>query len=130
MKTFLTILAAVIISVAVTLLIQHYLAKPGVASQNFVKCGLDPNGHVVPDGKGGCIPPPPDGYVIDAPVPIPEGAVIEKYPLKSSVSAEENERVCPWKAPVSKACQNLYVLPKGVSCVGKPFNVCMGGEKP
>jgi hypothetical protein len=32
-----------------------------------VKCGLDAAGHIVPDGKGGCIPPPPDGYIIDAP---------------------------------------------------------------
>jgi hypothetical protein len=34
---------------------------------NSVKCGLDTNGHIVPDGKGGCIQPPPDGYIIDAP---------------------------------------------------------------
>jgi hypothetical protein len=32
-----------------------------------VKCGLDASGHIIPDGKGGCIPPPPDGYIIDAP---------------------------------------------------------------
>jgi preprotein translocase subunit SecG len=48
-KTFLTILTSVIISVAVTLLIQRREHKPdsasaGVASQNFVKCGLDANG--------------------------------------------------------------------------------------
>lgn len=30
-----------------------------------VKCGLDASGHIVPDGKGGCIPPPPDGYVLE-----------------------------------------------------------------
>lgn len=34
---------------------------------NSVKCGLDTNGHIVPDGRGGCILPPPDGYTIDAP---------------------------------------------------------------
>jgi uncharacterized membrane protein YsdA (DUF1294 family) len=32
---------------------------------NFVKCGVDADGHIFSDGKGGCIPPPPDGYVID-----------------------------------------------------------------
>jgi hypothetical protein len=32
-----------------------------------VYCGQDKNGHIVLDGKGGCIPPPPDGYIIDAP---------------------------------------------------------------
>jgi hypothetical protein len=26
-----------------------------------VYCGQDKNGHIVLDGKGGCIPPPPDG---------------------------------------------------------------------
>ena len=31
-----------------------------------VRCGLDANGHIVSDGKGGCIPPPPDGYIIGA----------------------------------------------------------------
>jgi hypothetical protein len=30
-----------------------------------VKCGLDAAGHIVPDGKGGCIQPPPDGYVLE-----------------------------------------------------------------
>jgi hypothetical protein len=65
MRTFLTIVAAVIISVAVTRLIQHYRHKP--TSKNFVKCGLDANGHIVPDGKGGCIPPPPSGYIVDVP---------------------------------------------------------------
>ena len=67
MKTFLTILTAVTISVAVTLLIQRHSAKSGVAGQNFVKCGLDTDGHIVPDGKGGCSPPPPDGYFYDKP---------------------------------------------------------------
>jgi len=33
---------------------------------NFVKCGVDAEGHIFPDGKGGCIPPPPDGFVMDA----------------------------------------------------------------
>ena len=32
---------------------------------NYVKCGVDADGHIFSDGKGGCIPPPPDGYVID-----------------------------------------------------------------
>jgi hypothetical protein len=133
LKTFLTILASVIVAVAVTLLIQRHERKPdsasnGVASQNFVRCGLDTNGHIVGDGKGGCIHPPPSGYIIE--VPIPEGAVIAKYPVKRAVSAEELERTCPWKAPVSEACQNLYALPNGVSCIGKPFNICIGGERP
>ena len=30
-------------------------------------CGVNEAGHIVPDGKGGCVPPPPDGYIIDAP---------------------------------------------------------------
>jgi hypothetical protein len=33
---------------------------------NFMKCGVDADGHIFPDGKGGCISPPPDGYVIDS----------------------------------------------------------------
>jgi uncharacterized membrane protein YsdA (DUF1294 family) len=32
---------------------------------NFVKCGVDADGHIFSDGRGGCIPPPPDGYIID-----------------------------------------------------------------
>jgi hypothetical protein len=74
MKTSLTILAAVILSVTVTLLIQRY-AKPASKApephydmkSNVVNCGLDVNGHIVPDGKGGCILPPPDGYFIEVP---------------------------------------------------------------
>ena len=78
MKTSLTILAAVIISVTITLLIQRH-AKPAskaapsepdydmLAKPNFVNCGLDKYGHIVPDGKGGCILPPPNGYFIDVP---------------------------------------------------------------
>jgi hypothetical protein len=75
MKTFLTILTAVIVAVAVTLLIERHERKPassmpgGIASQNSVQCGLDANGHIVPDGKGGCVSPPPDGYTIDVPKP-------------------------------------------------------------
>ena len=34
---------------------------------NSVRCGLDTNKHIVPDDKGGCVPPPPNGYIIDAP---------------------------------------------------------------
>lgn len=133
MKTFLTILTAVVIAVGVTQLIRYHERKPdsagnGGPGQNFVHCGLDSKGHIVPDGRGGCIPPPPTGYIID--VPIPEGAVIEKYPVKHAVPTEELERACPWKAPVSEAYQSLFILPSGVSCIGKPFNICMGGEKP
>jgi hypothetical protein len=42
---------------------------------NFVKCGIDVNGHISSDGKGGCIPPPPDGYVIDSE---PPGDIFDK----------------------------------------------------
>lgn len=93
MKTFLTILTAVVIAVGVTQLIRYHERKPdsagnGGPGQNFVHCGLDSKGHIVPDGRGGCIPPPPTGYIID--VPIPEGAVIEKYPVKHAVPTEES----------------------------------------
>jgi len=42
---------------------------------NFVKCGVDADGRIFPDGKGGCIPPPPNGYVMDAE---PQGDVFDK----------------------------------------------------
>jgi hypothetical protein len=115
------------------LLIHRYEHRPDpasgrAASRDSVQCGLDVGRHILPDGNGGCIPPPPDGgYIID--VPIPEGAVIEKYPVKRVLPAEELERTCPWKAPLSEARQNLFILPNRVSCVGKPFNICIGGEK-
>jgi hypothetical protein len=84
-KTFLTILAAVVIAVSVTLLIQRQEHKPAAPTPDYQKlaceagalnpecksnstqCGLDTNGHIVSDGKGGCILPPPSGYIIDAP---------------------------------------------------------------
>jgi hypothetical protein len=31
------------------------------ADEAPVYCGQDKNGQIVPDGKGGCVPPPPDG---------------------------------------------------------------------
>jgi hypothetical protein len=37
------------------------------ADETPMLCGLDAAGHIVPDGKGGCILPPPDGYTIDVP---------------------------------------------------------------
>jgi hypothetical protein len=42
---------------------------------NFVKCGVDGDGHIFPDGKGGCIPPPPDGFVMDRE---PQGDIFDK----------------------------------------------------
>lgn len=33
---------------------------------NSVTCALDTNGRVVLDDKGGCIPPPPAGFTVDA----------------------------------------------------------------
>jgi uncharacterized membrane protein YsdA (DUF1294 family) len=42
---------------------------------NFVKCGVDADGHIFSDGKGGCIPPPPDDYVIDSE---PQGDIFDK----------------------------------------------------
>jgi len=50
---------------------------------------------------------------------------ISKYPSSRSITAAEDEAICQWDAPVSKACQDLYVLPKGVSCIGKPYKTCM-----
>lgn len=89
MKTFPTILTAVVIAVSVSVVLTQVRkpvpAKPdyqklacqagaldpeckqasnGAASQNSVQCGLDKSGHIVPDGKGGCIPPPPDGSIV------------------------------------------------------------------
>ena len=90
MKTFLTILTAVAIAVVISVVLTQ-VRKPapgkrpdyqklaceagaldpeckhasnGAASQNSVQCGLDKSGHIVPDGKGGCIPPPPSGAVV------------------------------------------------------------------
>ncbi|MGD0180469.1 MAG: hypothetical protein ABR880_21250 [Candidatus Sulfotelmatobacter sp.] len=42
---------------------------------NFVKCGVDAEGHIFSDGNGGCIPPPPDGFVMDAE---PHGDIFDK----------------------------------------------------
>jgi hypothetical protein len=67
--------------------------------QNYVTCGLDGEGHIVPTAgnvNGGCTPPPPAGFTIDTtqgdifdhvaceqklmkqvPFKLPEGAVLE-----------------------------------------------------
>lgn len=42
---------------------------------NFVKCGVDADGHIFSDGRGGCIPPPPDGFIIDKE---PQGDIFDK----------------------------------------------------
>lgn len=39
----------------------------GARKVNSVTCALDTNGRVVLDDRGGCIPPPPTGFTVDAP---------------------------------------------------------------
>jgi hypothetical protein len=74
MKTLLTILAAMMLAVSIMLLIQrhdekHYRHACGTGAtgpecqSTSMQCGLDTDGHIVPDGKGGCIPPPPSGGI-------------------------------------------------------------------
>jgi hypothetical protein len=108
--------------------IAHCIAKstpagnPTAAAEIETACDHDPSKPLV---LGTPVPTQTDEYS----TPIPADAVIDKYPIARSVSVEESKRTCPWTEPVSEACQKLYTLPKGVSCVGKPFNVCMV-EKP
>lgn len=141
MKNLFTIVSAVIISVAVSLLIQRYQFKSDlggsiVGSPNVAKCGLDERGHIVPDDKGGCVPPSPTGDAIGDVIPArkfplfsgPEGLVAAKYPVSRGISSGEMEVACPWETPVSEACQRLFRLPSSVSCIGKPFKTCMVNE--
>lgn len=151
MKTFLTIFTAVLIAVGISTLLTRLhenkpkvdydklaceagaidpACKPASAVVNSVPCGLDTNEHIVPDGKGGCISPPPSGYILDVPQPAAsDGITFDKYPVKRATSVEELERVCPWNGLVTQACEDLFALPKNLSCVGKPFKTCIGGER-
>jgi hypothetical protein len=86
------------------------------ASDECVKDGLVWN-----ETKHGCTAP-------SKPAP-PAGFHLEKYPLARSANTSELDQLCPYNLPVSRACQDLYTLPAGESCVGKLFRVCMM-EKP
>lgn len=85
---------------------------------NFVKCGVDADGHISSDGKGGCIPPPPDGYVIDSepqssPIDLSAG-LVSKNSLDKVAQGNCQKRLMkqvPYKLPagavldsVVKAC--------------------------
>jgi hypothetical protein len=82
-------------------------------SANFVTCGVDADGHIFPDGKGGCIPPPPDGYVIDKE---PQGDIFDR------VAREDCQK--------RLMKQVTYKLPAG-SVLGSVIQACNrdpGGE--
>ncbi len=80
--------------------------------QNYVTCGLDEKGHLVPaadDNNGGCVPPPPAGYTIDT----SQGDIFDRVACEQKLMTQ-----LPFKLPagailvsVSKACA---INPKGV----------------
>jgi hypothetical protein len=53
-----------------------------------------------------------------------------KYPVSRDVYGGELGQICPLDSPVTLACQNLFRLPAGVSCVGKPYRSCLGSDSP
>jgi hypothetical protein len=94
-------------------------------SLQSVSCGVDANGHIVLDGKGGCIPPPPDGYVIDAPT---QGDVFDRISCQERLMKQVHYKLPAGAAldSIEKACAKD---PKGEWAFDSKTNVWLDLSK-
>jgi hypothetical protein len=81
---------------------------------NSVSCGLDTNGHIVPDGKGGCIPPPPSGFFIDA---SPQGDIFDRVAQEDC--QKRLMKQVPYKLPARRAVLESAIRACGQDPGGK-----------